>query len=331
MFSIYQSGPEPAPDSEFVDGELRHLVVGNRGRLRDVRRTPLRVTAVMPAIGGFEVEIEAFEDRGARWQLPLMDVGRLQFPRDARRAPEWAVAQLRAAAVRFDRPLEVPIDPGRRVRTLARIADRRMAIQHRFVSRVPQIDLAEHIRRREGHERLGRLFGELLDEQGLTDVDEHFARSFVSNPYAGEVVKGHAIVLAELGLCPYNGTIVRDSGTFAEPWTKSRREEHLITRLAATEALWAALGRREITLYRGAASEGPLRARPPASFVSATFSEEVARAHYAGGPATQAAILCRQRVPIARLLMTFLETPAMNDPYREAEAVLIGEPDNAGF
>ena len=29
--------------------------------------------------------------------------------------------------------------------------------------------------------------------------------------------------------------------------------------------------------------------------------------------------------------MTFLETPAMNDRYHEAEAVLIGDPANAAF
>ena len=44
---IYESDPEPAPDSDFVDAELSHLLAGNRGRLRDVRRTPFTVTGVM--------------------------------------------------------------------------------------------------------------------------------------------------------------------------------------------------------------------------------------------------------------------------------------------
>jgi hypothetical protein len=42
-------------------------------------------------------------------------------------------------------------------------------------------------------------------------------------------------------------------------------------------------------------------------------------------------MLCRQNVSIARLLMTFLETPAMNERYREAEAVLIGDPSEVVF
>jgi hypothetical protein len=328
---IYQGDPEPAPDSGFVDAELSHLLAGNRGRLRDVRRTPLTVTAVIPAIGGFEVEIDAFEDRGARWQLPLTAVDRLQFPRDARRAPEQVFAELRAAVERFDRPLEIPTDPEQRARTLDRISAAQAALLEGPLARLPEIDLPDHMRRREGSHALAEMFRELLDEHGLADLDEQFARSFVSNPQSGEIVKGHAVVLAELGLCPYSGTIVRDPATFAGSWTRSRRADHVIVRVAATQAVWGALGHREITLYRGAASDGPFTARAPVSFVSATFSEEVARSHFAGGPTTHTAVLCRQRVPVGRLFMTFLETPAMNDRYREAEAVLIGDPANAAF
>jgi hypothetical protein len=94
--------------------------------------------------------------------------------------------------------------------------------------------------------------------------------------------------------------------------------------MATTQAIWAALGYHEITLYSGAASDTPFTARVPASFASATLSEAVARAHYEGGPTTNTAILCRQNVPISRLMMTFLETPALNETYHEAEAVLVG-------
>ena len=328
---IYQADPESAPDSDFVDAELSHLIAGNRGRLRDVRRTPLTVTGVMPAIGGFEVEIDAFEDRGARWQLPLAAIDRLQFPRDARRTSEQVFVELCAALARFDQPLEIPVDPELRGHTVERIRAIQAELRNGPLAWLPEIDLADHVRRREGSRELADMFKRLLDARGLTDIDEQFARSFVSNPQSGEIVKGHAIVLAELGLCPYSGTIVRDPATFDGPWTNSRRAEHVIVRAAATHALWEALGHREITLHRGAASDGPFIPRASVSFVSATFSEEVARAHFAGGPTTHTAILCRQRVPISRLFMTFLETPAMNDRYHEAEAVLIGDPANGAF
>jgi len=65
--------------------------------------------------------------------------------------------------------------------------------------------------------------------------------------------------------------------------------------------------------------------------VSATFSREVAEAHFAGGPRTQVAVMWRQAVPPARMFMTFLETAAMNARYREAEAILLAEPANRAF
>jgi hypothetical protein len=328
---IYESDPQSAPESDFVDAELRHLVVGSRGRLRDARRTPLTITRVLPEIGGFEVEIEAFEDQGARWQLPLTAIDRLQFPRNAPCEPERRVMDLGAAMVRFSQPLEIPIDHQRRARTLERIHDIQAAVRRRVEDCMRQIDLTDHIRKRKGDDTLAALVTELLDEYALVDVDGRFATSFVSNPHSGELVKGHAIVLAELGLCPYTGTIIRDPASFADPWTKPRREEHLIVRIAVTQAIWAALGHQEITLYRGAASDSPFTARASASFVSATFSEAVALAHYEGGPTAHTAILCRQRIPISRLFMTFLETPALSDRYREAEAVLIGDPSNGAF
>jgi hypothetical protein len=68
----------------------------------------------------------------------------------------------------------------------------------------------------------------------------------------------------------------------------------------------------------------------PAS-VSSTFSAQVANAHFEGGPTSRGGALWRQRVPVTRLLMTFLETPAFNDRFHEAEAVLIGDPGNHAF
>jgi hypothetical protein len=77
--AIYDSDPNQAPDIEFARGELSYLVVGNAGRLLDARRTPIMTTAVDAELDMFEVEIEAFEDVGARWRLPVEDVGRFQF------------------------------------------------------------------------------------------------------------------------------------------------------------------------------------------------------------------------------------------------------------
>jgi hypothetical protein len=172
---------------------------------------------------------------------------------------------------------------------------------------------------------------EFLIEHCLYELEDGFTSSFVTNPRAGEIVKGHAIVLAELGICDYHGKAPRDPDLFTGPWSRARRTDHLLWRLAFTQALRQSLGRRELTLYRAAATDGAFSPQRPPTLVSATFSNEVAEAHFQGGPTTRVAVLWRQRVPIERALMTFLETQAMNQRFHEAEAVLLADPSNAAF
>jgi hypothetical protein len=327
MAGVYESDPHQPPDGAFVPGELAHLVAGNEGRLLDARRTPVAVTGVIVETGMFAVEVRGFEDAGARWELPVEDVGRFQFARDGGRAPDDVVVALAQAARRFDRPGDVACDAGARDATLRRLNDERRHARERLAAHA--IDVPGAIARREGDPALFAALHAFLAERGLAEMDREFSRVFVSNPGSGEVVKGHAIVLAELGLCPYSGKVVRDPGTFAGEWAKTRRAEHLLARLAFTQELWS--GWADTALYRAAATEGPLPERRPGSFVSATFSREVAEAHFEGGPTTRVAVLWRQAVPLDRLFMTFLETAAMNHPYREAEALLIGDSANRAF
>lgn len=328
---IYASDPDAPSDAEFEPGELRHLVVGNRGRLLDARRTPITITAVTPDTGDFELEIGAFEDSGARWQLALQEVHRFQFARASQPAGAAEEGELRKAAARFDRELVVDADDTVKQATLSRIAAERQALRDVLGKARPELDVARAIARREGDDRLYSLLDRHMSDRGVADLDQRFARTFVSNPRSGEFVKGHAIVLAELGLCPYRGQVVRDPTVFAAETSKSRRAAHLVARLAFTQELWATLGYASVPLYRGTAAEGPLHGPPAASFVSATFSREVASAHFAGGPTTTAAALWRQDVPLARLLMTFLESAEMNRRFKEAEAILIRDPTNRVF
>ena len=235
-----------------------------------------------PDRGSFVVQVDAFEDRGARWELGLEEIARLQFPRDAPAAGPATLAALREAR-------------------------RRVA-------------------RRRGEPRLIAVLEEFLAERGLLELDRRFARAFVSNPRAGELVKGHALILAELGLCPYSGPIARDPRLLVAPDSRALRARHIVARLGFARALWTAWGLDTVTLYRAAATDAPLAAAeaPSGSFVSASFSAAVAEAHFAGGPTTVAAVMWRRRVPVERLFMTFMETAALNERFLEAEAVLVG-------
>jgi hypothetical protein len=91
------------------------------------------------------------------------------------------------------------------------------------------------------------------------------------------------------------------------------------------------LGRDRVRLYRGVSTEEQLR--PPANdtFVSTTFSREVAMSHFESGSPTATRALYRQSVPVERLFMTYYETAPMSDKFNEAEAVLLYDAGNSTF
>ncbi|MBO0808028.1 MAG: hypothetical protein J2P32_06965, partial [Actinobacteria bacterium] len=91
---MYQADPEALPDDRFAPGELGWLVAGNDGRLLDARRTPVRVSAIDLQRGFFEIEITAFEDKGARWLVPLEEVTRYQFSPEGVRASASMIARM---------------------------------------------------------------------------------------------------------------------------------------------------------------------------------------------------------------------------------------------
>ena len=166
----------------------------------------------------------------------------------------------------------------------------------------------------------------------MAELDTRLAERFVSNPASGELVKGHAIVLAELGLCPYRGRAVRDPRTFQPPLTRDRRAAHIVARLAFVRELWSAWGVDAVTLYRGLAVDGPLPEYVPSVVsVGDVLGRGRGCSSSRADSATRTAALIRQLVPARRLFMTFLETPAMNRRFLEAEAVLIGDPANRAF
>jgi hypothetical protein len=332
--SIYQRDAGAAPDAAFEPGRLHHLVAGNRGRLLDPRRTPVSVAEIRVEVGCFVVRIEAFEDEGARWEVPFEEVAHYQFARGGERAAAAEVERYGEAIERLDRPLTIRCEGDARAETLARIEEAQGAAaawlrgNSRFFEEgegLPDPD------RREGSPLLSRDLRRFLEPRGLWEMDEALATQYVSNPYSGERIKGHRIVIAQLGLVDYEGKAVRDPSLFDGPWARDRRAEHVVARLGFNRALFSMLGLAQIVLYRGISTEGPLEEADNRTFVSATFSREVARSHFDSGSDGATCVLLRQAVPVERVFMTYLETEPMNRRFREAEAVLLFDPDNRAF
>jgi hypothetical protein len=260
-------------------------------------------------------------DEGARCEVELQRLDRFQLARGSRRVSGERLAELEGAVERFDRPLHLEVDPSARASSFERIERTREEARRWLEGRRVRFDLTS----RSGEPSAQGLLGAFLDERGLLDLEEEFAERWVSNPGSGELVKGHRLVAAELGLGPYHGKVIRDPRLFDGPWSRERRAGHLAARLAFVPELFRAAGHETVTLWRGLSSETPLVPLPPQTFVSATFSREVAEAHFAGNERTVAAVLSREVVPVERLFMTYVETAAMNRRFQEAEAVLLGD------
>jgi hypothetical protein len=324
---IHESDPDQAPDSAFVPGELHHLVPGITGRMLDTRRTPVAIGPVDPDLGTFEVEVLAFEDRGARWLIEVERVSHFQFPLDAPRADVATVAALAEAVDRFTQALDIPIDPRTRVRTRARLRDEELRATGVLGDAPRRIDLAGRF----GDDSVQHILLGYLAARGLTDLETKFAERYASNPSSGELVKGHEIVIARLGLVPYHGTVVRDPRLFADGWSEERRAEHVVARLGFVRAMLRGEGHDSVWLYRGLTADGPLGVPPARTFVSTTFDRAVAESIAGRGPTTVVSVLTGQLVSVDRVFMTFIETAALNRVYHEAEAILLADRRNRAF
>jgi len=322
---VHQRDPNQAPDSAFEPGGLQHLVVGNMGRMLDPRRTPVRIVALHLDRGAWELELLAFEEAGGHWELPCAQIAHFQFALGSPCASADVVAAAEAAIARFAVSLEVEASADARAETERRITVARarcggwMDAHARFAP--ADLDLTG----RTGHPRLYEDVRAWLATEGLDAMDAAFATRFVSNPGSGELIKGHRIVLAELGLVPFVGRVVRDAALFDGAWSREERARHIVARLAFVRELLERAGLPELVLWRGLATD---RLRPVTNrtFVSSTPSREVAEAFCIGG---RTAVLTRHTVPAERVFMTYLETREMNLHYQETEVVLLfaeGEP-----
>jgi len=330
---IHAFDPEMAPDTEFVPGAPALLAPGNTGRMLDRRRTPVRVAALQLETGTWICEVLAFEDKGARWALPFEGVTSFQFGRHAASLDAATLRRVRAAMDRFSRDASRPPDrrasasTGRRIARLRGEVAAWLEAESRFIAERGTLDLGS----REGSPLLAADLEAFMRTRGLWDLERDFAAALVSNPSNGEIVKVHAMALAELGLAGFYGTVVRDPANLEAPWTMERRKGHIVTRLAFVREAFTLSGVAPLMLYRAISAEGPLDARRPRTLVHATFSLEVAMSLFGSPSDGGSARLDRQVVPLERVFMTYLETAAMNRQFHEAEAVLLEDPDNPAF
>ena len=88
----------------------------------------------------------------------------------------------------------------------------------------------------------------------------------------------HRIVIAEMGLVPYIGKVLRYGGLLEGDFNALRRRQHVIRRLGFVRALYSGFGIFPLLLYRGLHSPGFPQPTRNETFVSATTDLRIAEA-----------------------------------------------------
>ncbi len=331
---IFQFNPDMARDSDFEPGELQHLVAENLGRLLDPRRTPVRLIALHLETGMFEVELLDFEDKGAHWLHPFEAIGKYQFALGSASAPDQQIERFRDVIHRLDRHLSISCDERVSKETRAILMTERERARAWLSSESRFFASGERFQPRalDGIPLLYKDLQAYMDYQGLIEMEHRFATQWASNSESGELIKGFRVVVAELGLSPFEGKVVRDPNLFDEPWSKQHRAQYILKRMAFVQEVFSQNGIERPMLYRTLTCAGPLERRnTKRSFISGTFNRDVAEALFAEHDMTRTIAMYRQTVPLERLFMTYLETQQFNHPFKESEAELICDPTNLAF
>jgi hypothetical protein len=330
--SIHDYDRNMAPDADFIPGELDLLRAGNSCRLLDPRRTPGMIEDYFPQSAMFRWRISAFEHEGRFWDLPAEDVARFQFEKGSRRLVAEAAAEIKRAVEAHSVPLRIEASEEAGRRAEAEIAGTRdraaewLRRESAFFSLGERLDLGARI----GSKTLSQDLLRYMEVCKLRDVEIKTVDNIVLNPRSGEWMKGMEIVLAEMGLVRFDGTVTRTGDVFQGRGDRHTRREYLVCRLAFVRAYFGMLGIDRVNLYRGMYPDA-VRPRQVGSLVSYTFSHEVARSFSepdAIGRVEDPVVIARI-VPVERLLATYLETEAMNAEYKEAEALILEDPPSA--
>jgi hypothetical protein len=310
--------------------KVKYLIPGNRGQMLSGSHTLFEITRLFPETGMFEIRLLEGEDKDTCWKLPYEDVRSYEFFEGNKVLSIADSLEMVRIIFKFTQKLAIPHNDLARVKTLQKIANEQTKCkQWLTMKNVDQFNPDSYIASKVGSVSFMDLLREYLNTENLQALDDSFSRAYVHNPHSGEIVKGHAIVLAELGLIDYHGTVVRDSKLFSGIWSKSYRAKHIIKRIAFVRELWALSGLSSVSLYRAYGHDEALVRHQP-SFLSTTFSFNVAEDIF-NSTTGRVAGMFRQEVPLERLFMTFLETPAMNRQHQEAEAIILADYNNLAF
>jgi hypothetical protein len=331
MASIYEYDEEIRSDSEFLPGSPKFIVPGNRGRLLDARRTPIKIERYVPESGLVHLRIEKFEDAGNVWQVPAEQITRYQFELNSQTLDELQAAEIQAAMRKFSGRLQIEPEGTVREATEREIAAKSieaatwLKANSKFLESGAKLDLLA----RTGPTPLRKDFEAYLEEFDLRKMDAELAIQWACQN-GGEAVRLLQIRMAEIGLIRYDSTIIRDERL------RDRLGDlrtYVLHRLAFIRALFETLSIDALTLYRGMSSErGWRRLRKcwsswtPVLHVAQCHADYESYGQHRG--ASNDSYLVKRTFPIAKLFMTYFETEGLNKQWKETEVIVMHDDDD---
>lgn len=323
--STHRQGQNMKADSEYIAGELAFLVIGNKCRLMDGRRTNGFIESYDIESAMFRWRITQYEDSGKCWDLPAEYVSRFQFEKDSKRLSNQILEEINLMVKKYQEKLY--IEPNEKARRLTEVRievvkkDIILWLKNNsdFILNNMKLDIKSKIGSRVLAEDLKRYMKSI----NLIEIEEVTTNAMVLNPNSGEWIKGMSITLAELGLASYYSTIPRTKDIFIGIGSKQYREKYLIHRLAFVRAFFNLIGIDEVVLYRGMSTEKSFR-NLKRTYLSCTFSLDVAKefSDMDINSKYRNSYLLKMTCPVEKIFMTYYETESMNSQYKEAEAII---------
>lgn len=334
---MYQRDDNILPDSEFLKGHLSFLVVGNRGRMLDARRTPIQINSCHFERGLFRLEILNFEDKGAIWEIPVEEVSRFQFEKDSKCLVPSEVKLIESLLQPFLEEVQIDAHHLDKYKTNLKIDElkpttsRWLEEESEFFKSNQQLNTTDLT----GSVELRRDCINYLAQYHLEEIDHEVAAQWVSQN-GGELIKLLQINMARSGLVDYQGQIVRDGQLLNDMGGQKVIQDYILHRLAFVRSFFEKLKLTHLTLYRGMSSEHGWRP-PKKSWSSWTPLLKVANHHadfedfgqHQGQ--SKDSYLFKRTFSIDKVFMTYFETEGFNQQWKETEVLIMHERDDRRY
>ncbi len=318
------------PDSSYVNGETKFLVVGNECRLLDQRRTPGKITAIDLESGFFIWEIVDFEDKGKFWEVEFERANTYQFKVGCKEASASDIEAYNQRSSVLNKDIKICAPASSVVQTNKILKDRLNEALN-WIGKNSEYFRSKHeinFQNTTGPNLLRDDFNNFMKHHGLSELDKKTTEVQVLNPFSGEWIKAMQMTMAEMGLNPYFGKSIRSEKIYEGIGSKENLKKYIEYRMGFLRAMFNKMNLQEVQLYRGMSTDFAWTSSTSNQFrywTSWTFNYKVAQDFSMLTPNSKQknSYLIKRSIPVEQLFMTYLETDAMNSQYLEAEALVL--------